>query len=217
MKPANSTRRPETRTIIEEKNKHNTAKNLKGLMRKSFLNTYSKVQKYLQCSSTRKSRQPRSTTFLFKSDLRQSDSLRPSSDFRQTDSFPNQSVSTCKIHKSNWRKKISVRWKMCDSPIVQTVQFVKIHKDRGPRRQKSRIHMQQGRHQWQGCQQQEGRQKQHASNSRDAANNRDTSNNRNASNSRDATNRRDTSNNTYRRQYQSASNSIGMPPAAGRQ
>jgi hypothetical protein len=36
MKPANSTRRPETRTIIEEKNKHNTAKNLKGLMRKSI-------------------------------------------------------------------------------------------------------------------------------------------------------------------------------------
>jgi hypothetical protein len=28
MKPANSTRRPETRTIIEEKNKHNTAKKL---------------------------------------------------------------------------------------------------------------------------------------------------------------------------------------------
>jgi hypothetical protein len=36
MKPANSTRRPETRTIIEEKNKHNTAKNLKGLTRKSI-------------------------------------------------------------------------------------------------------------------------------------------------------------------------------------
>jgi hypothetical protein len=30
MKPANSTKRPETRTIIEHNKKHNTAKKLEG-------------------------------------------------------------------------------------------------------------------------------------------------------------------------------------------